>query len=223
MQGEKAVAGIKVKKSLKGLKPYDPKLLPGKYKLDANENSFDLPADIKRKILHEAVRVPLNRYPDPACGKLRSKLSKKLGFSEKNIFIGNGSDEIILNLLLAFMEKGDSVVVPVPSFEMYSVIARVCGANVINVPLKKDFDIDDARIINKVNKVKAKFVFLAHPNNPTSNCFSESKIMNIIRNTGAFVVIDEAYYEFSGKTFIDAVKENENVIVCRFKRYSFSA
>ncbi len=212
----------KIKDCIKNLKSYEPVLFKGKYKLDANENSYELPGSVKRKILKKILNVPVKRYPDPEARELKKILSKKLKVKKYMIFTGNGSDEIIFYLAQSFLEKDDVVIIPVPTFEMYKIISKINGARVIEIPLTKNFDIDDKNIIKYAKITKTKFIFVAYPNNPTGNCFSKDKILNIIKNTDAIVVIDEAYFEFSGKTFIKYLKKFKNLVILRTFSKAFS-
>lgn len=215
----------KVNSAIKYLKSYNPGLFDGKYKLDANENSYDLPENIKTKILKEAKNIQFNRYPDPFADKLRYALSARLGINPQKILIGNGSDELTYYLLLSFIERNDNVLIPYPTFEMYKILSKICGANIIEVPLNSNFDLDKERLINIIRNKKVKFVFIAYPNNPTGNCFSSDAIMKILKESGTFVVIDEAYFEFSGKTFLKELKRYKNLIILRTfsKAYSLAA
>ncbi len=212
----------KIKRCIKDFKSYTPVLFNGKYKLDANENSYEIPVFIKKKILRKILNIPLNRYPDPETKELKRILSKKLKVNKDMIFLGNGSDEIIFYLSQTFLEKGDTVIIPVPTFEMYKIISKINDAKVIEIPLTKNFDLDDKNIIKYAKITKAKFIFIAYPNNPTGNCFSKDKIINILKNTDAIVIIDEAYFEFSGKTFIKYLKKFKNLIILRTFSKAFS-
>ena len=218
------MAGIDLKKNIKKLKPYNPGIFSSRFKMDANENSYDIPAPVKKKIIRKIEKLSLNRYPDPLGRELKKKLSKKLKASPSSLFLGNGSDEIIYYLTQAFIEKNDRVIVPVPTFEMYGIISVIGGAKVTEIPLDKNFDIDDKKIISRAKNKKVKFIFIAYPNNPTGNCFSELRILRIIKNVKCFVVLDEAYYEFSGKTFINRLNKFRNLIVLRTfsKAYSMA-
>ncbi|MCX8094102.1 MAG: histidinol-phosphate transaminase [Candidatus Goldbacteria bacterium] len=211
-----------INRNIKYLRPYNPGLFNGKYKLDANENSFDLPENIKIKIFKEAKKIEFNRYPDPYAEKLRSLISIKLNINKNNILVGNGSDELIYYLLLSFINKKDKVVVPYPTFEIYKILSEICGASVIEVPLKSGFDLDVEKMVDILKSNKIKFVFLAYPNNPTGNCFSKSAIKRILMEKDTFVVIDEAYFEFSGKTFLNELKKHKNLIILRTFSKAFS-
>ncbi len=213
---------LRINKSLKYLKSYSPGLFKGIYKLDSNENSYDLPENIKAKIFMEAKKIEFNRYPDPFATKLRMVLSTRLGVNLRNILIGNGSDELIYYLLLSFIEKNDKVLIPYPTFEMYSILSRICGAEIIELPLNSRFDIDEQKAVDLIRKNSIKFVFISYPNNPTGNCFSEGAIKRIMREKNVFVVIDEAYFEFSGKTFLKELKNYRNLIILRTFSKAFS-
>ena len=212
---------IPPKNSIADLKAYDPCLFNGKYKLDANENPYGMPVKFIKKILAKLASLDLNRYPQPGAPELRKALGKKLNVNQDNIVVGNGSDELLLYLMMAYLEQGDSVIAPVPSFEMYGLIGKALGGKFIPVPLDKDFDLDDEKIIKSCNN-RAKFVFITYPNNPTGNCFSRERIINILENTPALTVIDEAYFEFSEKTFLPLLKKYPNLIITRTFSKAFS-
>jgi histidinol-phosphate aminotransferase len=130
----------------------------------------------------------------------------------EQMILGNGSDELIQAIVLAF---GGPVLVPVPTFAMYEITSRALAQKIVTVPLDKDFDLDAAMMIKKAKQSKAKIVFLACPNNPTGNRFSEKRIRTILDNTNAAVVIDEAYYSFSGKTWLPYLNKYPNMILLR--------
>ena len=210
--------------TVRELKPYDPELLTAcKYKVDANENGYDIPAALRKKILKEIAKINFNRYPDPGSVKLRSILADKNRINPDCIVIGNGSDELIHYLLQAFTDKNDKIVAPTPSFDMYRILALANGAKPVIVPLDDNFDLDETAMLRAAKG--AKFIFLAYPNNPTGNCFSDDKILRIIKSAGCFVVIDEAYFEFSGKTYLTMLPLQKNLIILRTfsKAYSLAS
>ncbi|MEI7542109.1 MAG: histidinol-phosphate transaminase [bacterium] len=210
--------------TVKALVPYNPELLAEyRYKIDANENGYDIPLVARKKILSELKKLTFNRYPEAGSSKLRSILAKKNGVNPNNIVIGNGSDELIHYLLQAFTDKNDKIVAPAPSFDMYRILALTNGAKPVIVPLNDNFDLDEKAMILAAKN--AKFIFLAYPNNPTGNCFSEEIIRRIIKAVDCFVVIDEAYFEFSGKSFLKMMSKNKKIIILRTfsKAYSLAS
>jgi histidinol-phosphate aminotransferase len=212
------------RKSIRGLKPYDPGLLTDyRFKLDANENGFDVTTAARKKLLRELAKINFNRYPDPGTLDIRKALAKRNGVSPENVIIGNGSDELIHYIIQAFTDEGDRVVFPSPTFEMYKILATANSAVPVASELDGRFDIDVKDILKKTSG--AKIIFFAYPNNPTGNCFTRQKMEAVIKKAGCLVVVDEAYFEFSKKTFINLLKRHKNLIILRTfsKAYSMAA
>jgi histidinol-phosphate aminotransferase len=144
----------------------------------------------------------LNRYPEPQPRELVGRLAALYDVAPNSVLVGRGSDEAIDLLVRGFCRAGqDSVIICPPTFGMYSVAARIQGANVITVPLKADagFALDERTVLEKCTP-DVKLVFLCSPNNPTGNLLSEDSIISLTRalEGRAVVVVDEAYIEFSG-------------------------
>ena len=200
---------------MKVLRPYQAENVDCKIKLHANENSFTTPKEIKvlfEKILRE---VDLNRYPDPDCRGLKTILSKRLGVSSKSLVIGNGSDELIQFLLQIFCGPGETIAFPDPTFSMYSVLAKGMGLQPLPVPLNDNWDFDGNIFLETALRNNAKLIFISYPNNPTGNCFSEKSIKKIIDCFHGIVVLDEAYHDFSRKTFAHLIPNHNNLIILR--------
>lgn len=210
-----------IKPAVRRLGAYSPGLVKAAVKVDSNENNYDIPGVVRRRIAKEIFAMPFNRYPKIP-EELKKKLAARLGVRHGLITIGNGSDELLYCILLAFISEGDRVIVPAPSFEMYSILAKITGAQVIKAHLAKDYDIDAENIIRQAREHRAKLIFLAYPNNPTGNCFDRGKVLSIIRRSGAVVVCDEAYYEFSGRSFAPELKRHKNLVVMRTFSKAFS-
>ncbi len=176
--------------------------------MDANENSLG-------SVISTEYSSELNRYPDPLSMDLRNALGKFLNISEKNIFVGSGSDEIIDLLIRLFVEQGEEIIVLEPSYGMYRVAAEVAGVNVKSLLLKPDFTIDAPDLLLQTN-AKTKIIFLCSPNNPTGTLVTSEDVENICRNFKGIVVVDEAYIEFASKTsLVSKVLSIENLIVLR--------
>ena len=120
-----------------------------------------------------------NHYTDPEQRKLRSVLSKYLGAPEERIVAGNGSDELIDLLLRMFLGPGENIIIPSPTFGMYSFTADICGGEAISVASDENFELDvEAMVVAMTDKTKA--VFLASPNNPSGNIASCSQIRALL-------------------------------------------
>lgn len=192
-------------------------------KLSRNENPFDIPYEVKEEILKEILLIPWNRYPDGQSLKLRKKLAEFLGVSPDNLLVGTGSGELIQIIVNALVEKDDKVILPTPTFPLYEKILQQKMANIIRVYLEKEnFSLD----LNKVRlyfSVNPKLVVISNPNNPTGNFLIDKGDLNRIKDFPGFILIDEAYYEFSGLSFINYIKEIPNLIILRTFSKAFSA
>ena len=198
--------------SLKEYKIVDSK---GMIKLDAMENPFDLDVNFKITGLSSG-SSNLNRYPDANCESLRKKLRAKYKIgNDHNIIFGNGSDELIQLICLAFLKPENTVLVPSPSFSMYEKISRVLGLKFKNVPLKNDFSLDINLMLKKIAESNPAIIFLAYPNNPTGNLWSKKDILEIINKSNGVVVIDEAYGAFSGQSFVTEINKYENLVIMK--------
>lgn len=179
-------------------------------KLDGNENPHGCSARVKQALVNYA-RYHL--YPDPEQREIRKALEKYTGISSKYILGGSGSDELIDLVLRLFIEPGDRVIDCPPTFGMYSFSTGVCGGRVVSIPRKQDFSIDVAAVKEALDK-QTKVIFIASPNNPSGNVTSKETILELL-NSSMVVVIDEAYFEFSGVTVASLVSKYPNLIVLR--------
>ncbi|MBE9516335.1 MAG: histidinol-phosphate transaminase [Proteobacteria bacterium] len=186
-------------------------------KLDAMENPYPWPEDIKRAWADKLVETDINRYPDPGARALKPGLRKAMAVPDDvEILLGNGSDEIIQMILLAMAQDGATVLSPAPSFVMYDMTARFVGMNYVSVPLKADdFALDMPAMLAAIEQHNPAVIFLAYPNNPTGNLFARDDVETIINAAKGLVVIDEAYYAFASDSYMSRVTDYDNVVVMR--------
>jgi len=150
--------------------------------LDANENPFN---------------SAYNRYPDPHQKKVKDAISHIKGIQPEQLFLGNGSDEAIDLLIRAFCCPGkDNVVIPQPTYGMYSVSADINDVEIRTCSLTKDFDIDIEALQQTWND-NSRLLFLCSPNNPSGNVLSEQKVRTVLEKFKGIVIIDEAYIDFT--------------------------
>lgn len=187
-----------------GEQPTDMKYI----KLNTNESPFK-PSPLVYEALNRCEIDKLPLYPDPECGSLTKKLADYYGFDEENIFIGNGSDEVLNFAFMAFCQNG--VAFADITYGFYKVFADLHGIETQIIPLKDDFSIsaDDYKSLGKA-------AFIANPNAPTGMALSLSDIEKIVAsNTNNVVIIDEAYVDFGGESAVNLVKKYDNVLVVR--------
>ena len=154
-----------------------------------------------------------NHYPDPDQRKLREVLSGYVEVPPEQIVAGNGSDEIIDLLMRMFLGPGENIVIPSPTFGMYAVAAGINAGEAIAVQLDENFEVD-LEAMRLAITPKTKGFFIPSPNNPTGNLATEAQIRGLL-DTGLLVVVDEAYYEFCGFTFLPLLQEYSNLVVIR--------
>jgi len=171
--------------------------------LDANENAFGSPLD-----------QSFNRYPDPLQWQLKFQLTKIKGVPAENIFIGNGSDEVIDLAYRIFCDpQKDNVIICPPTYGMYQVSANINDVAIRKVNLTADFQLDVQGILNIVDS-NTKLLFICSPNNPTGNNMNRADVEVLLNNFPGIVIIDEAYINYSKqKTFIQELTEYPNLIV----------
>ncbi len=199
---------------LLGLSPYKTEKSYAKIRLASNELSIDFPKEVRRRIAEEVANIPFNRYPDPEAHLLKEVLAQRLGVRPENLLLGNGSDELIYYLSIAVGEFDRGVFYPIPTFPMYGISAQMLGRERVEVRLNENFDIDLEESLKAIGERRPILAYFAYPNNPTGNCFDEGKIKRI-REEGLFLVVDEAYYSYSGKTFLKEAIGREDTVVLR--------
>jgi len=180
-----------IRPSIARLKPYssarDEFVLSGSQNdlifLDANESPLE---------------TGLNRYPDPYQRELKEAICTKLKGQSENLFLGNGSDEIIDLLFRCFCEPGkDKAIISSPTYGMYQVSAAINEVPLIDIPLSSNFELESSKIIDALKSKNTKMLFICSPNNPTGKSFPLELIEDILQNTDKLVIIDEAYVQFS--------------------------
>ena len=189
----------------------------GFIKLDAMENPYSWPRDLVDEWLELLSQCQPNRYPDPSASKLKSAIRACNHLPDSaELLLGNGSDELIQILLMAVAGSDAVVLAPEPTFVMYQQIARCLGIRFVGVPLvESDFSLDIDAMLKALKHYRPTITFLAYPNNPTGNLFSESDILEILESAPGIVVLDEAYAPFAGNTFVPKLQLFDNLLVMR--------
>lgn len=202
-----------VRLEVQALTPYSVLTFPNcQIRMDANENPYNLPLEIRQLLSKEMAGFSFNRYPDSEAQVLREVISVSLEVDKDMIILGNGSDELILYLLLTM--DCQQVVYPLPTFAMYRLLGEINRLKPMGIPLGQGFKLDEQAILSSANQ-KQSIIFLSYPNNPTGNCFLEEKIIRIIENTSSLVIVDEAYYAFSKKSFLPLLERYKNLAILR--------
>ena len=196
-----------IRDNIKTLKPYSSARheFTGKASvfLDANENPYGSPLPDK-----------FNRYPDPLQWQLKFQIAGIKGVPAENIFIGNGSDEVIdLAFRIFCTPAKDNVIICPPTYGMYEVSGNINDVEIKKINLTNDFQLDVEGVMNAID-TNTKLIFICSPNNPTGNNMRREDVEIILNNFSGIVIIDEAYINYSKqKTFIQELTEYPNLVV----------
>lgn len=177
-------------------------------KLNTNENPYP-PAPSVIAAMTAAEIEDLRLYSDPTAKVLKGKLAKLYGLAPENIYVGNGSDEVLYFLFRAYGQRGAAF--PDISYGFYSVFAELCGIPATVVPLEADFTIDPEKYHGL-----DRFIVIANPNAPTGLSLTLPQIEGILKaNPNEVVAIDEAYVDFGGESAYPLMAKYDNLIVVR--------
>ena len=205
-----------IRPEILALKAYHVADASGMIKLDAMENPYSLPEDLRKLAAGLAHDAPLNRYPDPQAEGLRHVIRTRMGVPEgAQILFGNGSDEIIQLLAMAVARPGAPILAPEPPFVMYRMIATFCGLHYVGVPLTEDFALDADEMVLRIEQHDPALVFIAYPNNPTGTLFDAESLARVLHAASGLVVIDEAYHAFAGSSYLGELARHPNLLVMR--------
>lgn len=182
----------------------------GIIKLDANENPYGCSPRVNRAL---ADYRDINIYPDSGQTELRKQLQEYTGVPMKHIVAAAGSDQLIDLILRLFINPGDEIINCIPTFAMFHFFVELNRGTVVAVQRDKDFNINVSDVKKAITK-KTKLIFLATPNNPTGTITPRKDILEIL-DTGVPVVVDEAYFEFTGDTVASLVGKYKNLMVLR--------
>lgn len=197
-----------------------------KHMMCLNESVLDPYQAIDEAFNQTMQHIHLNRYFSQVTSELKRALVDYVGHNvtSENILWGNGADDMLFACFLAVREDNDSFVLThAPSYFDYSTYSRAAGLNIRYQNFNPDFSFDEKEYLDILNSKDCRLGVLCNPNNPTGHLLDDAQIRYILDNTQKPVLIDETYYEFSQRTYIDLIKQYPNLIVVRSFSKSFSA
>ncbi|RNE93421.1 histidinol-phosphate transaminase [Marichromatium sp. AB32] len=205
-----------VRPEIQAIPAYRVAAADGMIKLDAMENPYGWPDELKAEWLETLRGLDLNRYPDPNGEALHTALRETMGIGpEFELLLGNGSDELIQMLAMTVGGPGRRLLSLDPGFVMYRQIAQCAGMEYVGVPLRADFAIDLPAVLAAIERERPALIFLAYPNNPTGNRFDSEDMVRIIEAAPGLVVVDEAYAPFTDTSFLGLLGDWPNLLVMR--------
>lgn len=190
-------------------------------KLNTNESACG-PSPRLRELLRQVADDQLRLYPDPVFKQLRNAAASRYGVSPDMVLAGNGSDDCLTVIYRAFLQPGDQVAAPWPTYGLYDTLATLQGVEMVHV----DYRIDDKQwhLPRHLSKQGAKVVLVANPNNPSATLTPIEQIRQLAYETDGILVVDEAYVDFApdGSSMLPHLASHPNVIVLRTFSKSYS-
>ncbi|HUE80562.1 MAG TPA: histidinol-phosphate transaminase [Pyrinomonadaceae bacterium] len=204
-----------IKDQVRELRRYSLNAPRTRVKLNQNENPWDAPAQIKGETLRRLNELPWSRYPDFVPESLHQELAAFSGWTAEGVLAGNGSNELIQALLMVTVGRGKRVLISEPTFSLYRQITTVLDGEVISVPLTDELAYDIPALGLQIETTDPDVAIFCSPNNPTGCVLPKGDIESTLEASRGLVVVDEAYFEFSGQSAVSLLGRHENLVVLR--------
>lgn len=201
---------------VRDLEPYVPGEQPkiqNLLKLNTNENPYPpspkVVDAVQAVLAHQADALRL--YPDPDATALKQAIAKQQNVDVSQVFVGNGSDEVLAHIFKAFFIQQEPILYPDITYSFYPVYSQFFGVQTKQIPLNEKFEID----ISDYEQENGGII-ITNPNAPTSIALGLDKIEQVLKaNPNRVIVIDEAYVDFGAKSAVELVSRYENLVVCQ--------
>lgn len=200
---------------LRALTGYHSPQVEVKVRLNTNESPVEPPREFIDAVAAAVREVQWNRYPDRTALELRKDIARLHGVSAENVFVANGSNEVLQSLLLAYSGAGRTVATFEPTYQLHSHIARIAGATLVSGRRNDDFTLDPQEVRRVCAQHSPSVTFLCSPNNPTGLADSHEVLQAAVESAPGIVLVDEAYAQFSPLTTLEFVREDARVAVSR--------
>jgi len=207
---------FKPRKAVRKMPEYDPPIegRRGKLRLDFNENPVGCSPKVL-EMLKSLKREDLAIYPE--YDKLQEEIKSQFDVERDQLILTNGVDEGIKLMIDTFISLEDEVLLPIPTFSMFEIYASIVGCQITKILYNSDLSFPTEDLLDKISN-RTQLIILANPNNPTGSIINKEDIQQIIQtayNKGILVFLDEAYYDFYGKTYLPLINKYDNLIVSR--------
>jgi histidinol-phosphate aminotransferase len=187
-------------------------------RLNTNESPFPPPVEWRQQLNEAVAEIDWNRYPDRAATELRDQIAQQHGVERGQVFVANGSNEVLQTVLLTYGGAGRTAAMWEPTYALHSHIARVVGTSVATGERAADFALDRDEVARVFAEHEPDVVFLCSPNNPTGTVDTEADVRHVVQLAGgvdALVVVDEAYGQFAPWSALDLIDESSPLVVTR--------
>ncbi|MGE5327666.1 MAG: pyridoxal phosphate-dependent aminotransferase, partial [Deltaproteobacteria bacterium] len=206
---------LRPRKAVERLKKYRPPQegRGSRLRLDFNENTVGCPPEVIRAVRRTLTSESLTRYPEYQA--TRETLASYFGVRTDEILLTNGTDDAIKLICDAFVDSGDPLLIPTPTFPVYQFFHQVAGGRVVSVPYKEGFQFPLDGLLKALRK-RVRWLALANPNNPTGTQISKKNLAALLKAApDTLVLVDEAYFDFADETVLGWIRKYENLVVTR--------
>ncbi len=200
---------------LRVMRGYHSPQLEVSVRLNANESPLPPPRAWVEAVLGEAANTEFNRYPDRRARELRQAIAHHHGVDAAQVFCANGSNEVLLCLMLAFGGAGRHVAVFEPTYMLHSHIARLTGTAVEVGGRRPDFGLALEEVSRVASRAAPAILFLCSPNNPTGRCDTEDEVARVLETAPGLVVVDEAYGQLASWSALSLLDSSDRLVVVR--------
>lgn len=185
-------------------------------KLNTNENPYP-PSPKVLATLKETINDKLRLYPDPSALNAKKKAAEIFNTKPERVMIGNGSDELLTIIVRCFVDEGDKIVYPYPTYLLYKTLSEIQNAKVCTVDFLEDYSLPEEILVKG-----ATVTFICNPNSPSGTLIPVDKVSNIAGKIDGVIVVDEAYVDFADDNCLRLVDKHPNLIVLRTLSKSYS-
>lgn len=184
-------------------------------RLNTNESPFAPPAEFLDEVAAKVAQIDWHRYPDRAATELRERLAEHHGVTPEQVFVANGSNEVLQTVALTYAGPGRTVAVFEPTYAMHSQIAKIAGSDVAVGNRAPDLSLDLAEVRRVVTEADPAITFVCSPNNPTGMVESRDVVEAVLDLAPGLVVVDEAYAQFAPWSALDLLDDDLPMVVTR--------
>ncbi|MGD9702425.1 MAG: histidinol-phosphate transaminase [Acidimicrobiia bacterium] len=206
---------VPVRDDLRALEGYHSPQVSVRVRLNTNESPAPPPAAWRDALAAEMSRIEWHRYPDRAARELRDAIGATHGVDGDQVFVANGSNEVLQTLLLTYAGAGRYVATFEPTYQLHGHLARISGATVVEGERAADFSLDLAEVERVLTEFRPLVTFLCSPNNPTGLVEPEENVRTVLDQAPGILLVDEAYGQFAPWSALDLLAEDRPLAVSR--------
>jgi histidinol-phosphate aminotransferase len=197
------------------LQTYRAPQLEAQVSLNTNESPYPPPDEFMDDLASRIRLLALHRYPDREAEALRQGLAAHAGTLTDRVWVANGSNEVLMQLLLAFGGAERKAMTFEPTYTMHGLLTRISGTRLLRARRNPDFSLHLEASVEAVRSQEPDILLLCSPNNPTGNVMDEAQIGALCEASGGIVILDEAYAEFASASFLRFVEDYDNLAITR--------